>query len=83
MKDIKLTDEDVPSVTRVYEELVRCIEEMPEDLYNSEKFALLVVQALMNMLCTVANAGGASKYEILKCVGQIWEGRYGSKLVLN
>ena len=83
MREIKLTSEDMPDVKRVYDAITDCIESMPDDLYGSDKFGLLVAQSLMNMICTVVHSAGVDKAELLKGIEDIWNGRYEVKSVMN
>lgn len=83
MKNVKLTPEDMPAVKEIYRSVVDAFQNLPLSIFNSDKFGLMVVQALLNMVCEIANKAGATKEILIDAVEQIWDGKFDSNSMLN
>ncbi|MFA5049171.1 MAG: hypothetical protein WC516_09165 [Patescibacteria group bacterium] len=77
MSQVKLISEDLPAVRKVYDAIFNCIQNLPLEIFSNDKFALMVVQALMNLLCSVVRGTGADKEVLLNGIEQIWDGKFG------
>lgn len=80
----KLSNEDRADLLEVHTALVDCLSGLPERLMASEKFGLLAVNAMFNIISTIAVNSGTEKEEILRGLEQVLDGRISDrKGVLN
>lgn len=81
MSTVKLTNEDLPVVKEVYKVLIKTIETLPEEIFNSEKFVAIVITATMNLLCSIGAGANLTKEDLLKFVGDVWDGKFGDGML--
>lgn len=75
----RLTQEDLPELREMHAAIVEAIEKTPDRLKASEKFGLLVVNAMFNIIATVAVHAGSDKQEILRGLEQVLDGKMEEK----
>ena len=84
MDRTKLTDEDRSALLEVYNAILTALENLPRKLMESEKFVLLAVNAMFNLVCTIAVNTGTEKEEIMRGLEQVYDGKKsGQQGVLN
>jgi hypothetical protein len=84
MKRFQLTDEDKPELLEVYNAILDVLQKLPNRLVENQKFALLVVNAMFNLICTIAVNTDTDKQEILRGLEQVYDGTKGGRQgVLN
>jgi len=84
MPKVQLGQEDMEDALRIYNAIVRCLENLPNDLMENEKFGLMMVNVMLNIICTVAISAGTDKQEIMRGLEQVYDSkRAGKPGVLN
>jgi len=82
--EVRVTKEDLPLVQEIYDAIVGALGKMPMELMGNEKFGVLTVTALLNMVCRLSHASGAQKDEIVGALQKIWDDMSSqSKELLN
>ena len=67
--------EEVLEITRaIYDGFLDSIKLLPEYIMKDNRFALGMVNALINLLCKTGNIAGMTKKEILDSVENIYDG---------
>jgi len=77
MKMGKIEKEDMPLVSLAYNKILDCVEALPKEIFDNEKFSLIVANALINLVCSFMNSCGATKPELIKGTEQVWNTKYG------
>ncbi len=71
--EVRVTEEDLPSVQAIYNAIVDSLKNMPMELMENEKFGVLTVTALLNMVCRLSYGSGAQKNEVVEALQKIWD----------
>ena len=69
----KLKSEDLVYVEEIYEKLLDCLEELPEELRESNSFGAWATTALSNILCKLMKGIGIPKEKFLISIGNMWD----------
>jgi len=72
---VQLTENDREDLLEIHSKLMECLNNLPEDLIKNEKFGLMVVNAMLNIVCTIAVNVGTEKQELIKGLEQVFDGR--------
>jgi len=76
MRDtVQLTESDREDLLEIHKALMECLNNLPENLIENEKFGLIVVNAMLNIVCTIAVNVGTEKQELVKGLEQVFDGR--------
>jgi hypothetical protein len=70
---VKLDKEDLDSVIKVYKIIIDALQFVPKDIYNDNKFGLIVVQAVLNILCSITKHVGVKKEEVMEALVIVWD----------
>lgn len=73
---IKLTEKDMKDMATVYEELILTVKSrLSKKIFTNDKFGVIVIQAVMNLVCSLSIIMAITKKELLDAVSNIWDER--------
>lgn len=73
VKEIRITQEDIPLIQEIYDALAKVLEDLPETITGNGKFILLAMTAVVNLACRLALRGGVPRDELMRTVAKIWD----------
>lgn len=83
MKQVRLLPEDIPHVQKIYDVVITGLDVLPRYILDNERFGLMLVQALLNIVCEITKRAGASSDVLIDALEQIWNRKFNNNSTLN
>lgn len=72
-RQVRVVQDDIPLIQEIFNALAKTLDSLPEKLIKNEKFGVLAMTALFNIVCRIAQKIGVPKNEFMTSIGKIWD----------
>jgi hypothetical protein len=72
-RQVRVTQEDIPLIQTIFNTLAKALESFPENIMRNDKFGILAMTAIFNLVCRVAQKSGVPRKEFMASIAKIWD----------
>lgn len=70
---VHVTQDDIPIIQDIFNILKKALNNVPETVLKNSKYSVLLMMAIFNFACFVAQGIGVAKHEFIRAIEKIWD----------